>query len=293
MSSESLTRFVDDIPGVLSMLRVLQSSEKVHLERGLPLILAVDLEGMNSSDTEDATKQKCACLSVACVDDGKVFGRESFGCQPRAWIVDIASLGEAALTTALDSGDTLHSFLSREDTVKLFWDARFDVFTLFRGHAVAIPDTSVVDLQVVAMAYLRRSTTWLMGLNSRSLDTLLGTSSSRIKDSICWLERIEYLAGALWKESDGGDVRVWRHRPIDPVLVEYASGDVVFMHDLLWRMREYVSMSYVQTETRNRVAEGMTAEEWKPSQARALNPGRHWSFKKEEPTGLAAVLCAL
>jgi ribonuclease D len=158
-------------------------------------IVSIDLEGVNLGRTG-----KICLLQLACMD-GRVF------------LFDIYALGEDAFI-----GDfSLRTILESESIIKLMYDCRSDCDALF--HQYRVLPVRIFDLQVLYVLMRQPRSKYLPGLKQVLTDTLIGSTKLRV-------DRIKAEGHQLFAPTQGGNFEVWKERPLQRKLLEYAAEDV-------------------------------------------------------------------
>lgn len=142
------------------------------------------------------------------------------------YLFDVTVLGERAFGPAGAPAPTLRTLLQEPAVTKLLWDCRADAHALFRLYDIRM--AGVVDLQVSELLHrvARRdpptqvsSLAWLI---ERTSLLPLPAAQRRV------LAELKRRAGGLFLPRLGGSYAVWDKRPLNPVLMEYATDARLF-----------------------------------------------------------------
>ena len=145
---------------------------------------------------------------------------------PHTYVIDICALGTAGTfhTTGNENYNVTFKDLLEDPAVpKLFWDCRMDSEALYHQHGIAL--TSVLDLQLLEVA--KRPV-------GSDLFYLLGYAKAVARDAgLDWYDEMKMskakAAKSLFIPDLGGSWKVLTTRPLAPALLDYCSGDVLYM----------------------------------------------------------------
>lgn len=235
VETETKPVFVDD-PGELAKIcsALLLSGEDV----------AVDFEGV------DLCRHGELCIAQLATKEN-------------VWIVDVHTMGEKAF----DDG-RLRELLESRSVMKIGYDGRADSDALFHLHKTRM--TNMYDLQITSCvrqdAEERRRDRFVHGLG-KATDVYLRTTGERAPIG----EAAKKKGRALFSPDMGGSYDVWKKRPLDPALMEYAAGDVKILHNMKAAWLKYSS------ESDNTSASAIRRE--KAIKGSAAAKGRHMAMK--------------
>ena len=141
----------------------------------------------------------------------------------QTFIVDIVAMGKAAFTAG-----RLGALLESNDVLKVIYDGRSDADSLFHQFGVQI--ANVYDVQIASVERQCK----LQGRRDRFVHGL-GKAMGRFEEEQCVVSTngaIKQAGKKLFAPELGGSYDVWKDRPLNPVLVEYAAIDVVVLHSM-------------------------------------------------------------
>jgi exonuclease 3'-5' domain-containing protein 1 len=169
--------------------------------------IAVDCEGVDLSRTGKL------CLVQIGLQNGTVF------------IFDITVLGALAFEIRMNDGiETLKTLLESPRILKIIFDVRNDSEALFHQYNVAL--TNVMDIQLSELALRRCSgqkTQFLHGLKKVIEEHLdVDPTTMALKASLT----------RRFAASNGFDVQMWNHRPLQSEAIEYAAADARLLFPL-------------------------------------------------------------
>jgi exonuclease 3'-5' domain-containing protein 1 len=157
-------------------------------------LLALDLEGIDLGRTGEICILQLGCR------DGRVY------------LFDICSLQQDAFTS-----DGLRLILENEAIRKIIFDVRSDCDALKHQYGVTL--AGALDLQVLYVTVRAKAASYLPGMKKVLEDTLSRSEKMR-------LDGLKNQGKDLFAPEKGGRYEVWKDRPLNPILVEYASEDV-------------------------------------------------------------------
>jgi hypothetical protein len=213
--SEFRVVLVDNYGGLLTLLYEL-TKLKVYAESGVPVAVAVDLEGVRLS-RHGAIALLQMCLST----------------DPRTvYIVDVIALGVNAFEVATHSGTSIRRVLEDPVIRKVFFDPRHDVDALYYQYGVVVENVFDLQLAEVALRRARGLTVrYVVGLFKclYQQDLLLTPTQKKLA------EKINEAGKSLFEPEFGGNYEIFLERPLHPSLLVYASHDARYLlqlHDL-------------------------------------------------------------
>eukprot|EP00854_Cymbomonas_tetramitiformis_P031163 gene31163-39113_t len=227
--------FVDD-PGELSKIcsALILSGEDV----------AIDFEGV------DLCRHGELCIAQLATNEN-------------VWIVDVHTMSEKAF------GDgRLRQLLESPSVMKVGYDGRADSDALFHLHNTRM--TNFYDLQIASC--MRQDA--LEGCRDRFVHGLGKATAEYLRmsgESAQLSEAAKNKGKTLFAPELGGSYDVWKKRPLDPALMEYAAGDVKILHKMKAAWLEY------SPESRNTSASAMRIQ--KAINASKAPKGRHMAIK--------------
>lgn len=222
--------------------------------------VCVALGGAGASKGAPGASQRAAVLILCASGGGPVF------------VVDLFGIGEVVWDTpcAGDSTVTLRSILASPLPRKILWDCRLDSYTLWHHHGVILEHLD--DLQV-AIAHTMPAAEYLPGLSGKVLQKWVdqysgpggvrrphgstAPSTPTITRVCSTFDATVELGKHLCNPKFGGDVSVWRTRPMHPVLLAYSAQRAAALALMLWfssRIVRAMTNPAVQRECERRVA---------------------------------------
>jgi len=183
----------------------------VHLE-GIcnnEAALAVDFEGVK------LCRHGALCLvQMTCSDDPQL-----------VYVLDVHVLGKRAFTMQTPQGTSMKALLEEQNIRKVWFDPRNDVDALY--HQFGITPRGIFDLQLAEVANRRNR-----GLNVHFVQGLykcLTQCPALQSEQKVFAERINTLGKSLFEPQNGGNYEIFRHRPLNPVILVYAAHDSRYM----------------------------------------------------------------
>lgn len=173
--------------------------------------VAIDIEGVDLSRAGEV------CLIQMCGSSN-----------PIVYLFDIHVLRESAFG---EGG--LKSLLESDKVTKVFFDVRGDNDALHHLHGVQV--CSAYDIQVLwHVRFQNPGDIYLQGLK-KVLTHFLVQSKVAPKD-ISAMDHVKERGQKLFSPDLGGSYAVWKERPLQPIMLEYAAVDVKFLLDMksLW-----------------------------------------------------------
>mmetsp|Transcript_51102 Transcript_51102/g.118770 ORF Transcript_51102/g.118770 Transcript_51102/m.118770 type:complete len:458 (+) Transcript_51102:549-1922(+) len=171
--------------------------------------LAVDFEGVK------LCRHGALCLvQMTCSDDPSL-----------VYVLDVHVLGKRAFTMQTPQGTSMKGLLEEQAIRKVWFDPRNDVDALY--HQFGIMPRGIFDLQLAEVADRRNR-----GLNVhyvQGLHKCLTQCPELQSEQKVFAERINTLGKSLFEPQDGGNYEIFRHRPLNPVILVYAAHDSRYM----------------------------------------------------------------
>jgi exonuclease 3'-5' domain-containing protein 1 len=141
----------------------------------------------------------------------------------QTFIVDIVAMGKPAFTDG-----KLGALLESNDVLKVIYDGRADADALF--HQFDVQLANVYDVQIASVERQCK----LDGRRDRFVHGL-GKAIGRFEEEqgiVSTNGAIKQAGKKLFAPEHGGSYDVWKDRPLNPVLIEYAAIDVVVLHSM-------------------------------------------------------------
>jgi len=159
-------------------------------------------------------------------------------------LIDIETMGNKAFNEG-----RLRELLESETLMKLCYDCRADADALHHLHGVT--PHNLFDLQIAYCTKrdrdsLRRDP-YLKGLGHALQDLSLGSAQAQ------QLEQVKNKGLALFVPEKGGSYEVWRQRPLQQALIDYAALDVAYLHDMFQKWARFVPASQMRELSAGRV----------------------------------------
>jgi exonuclease 3'-5' domain-containing protein 1 len=208
--------------------------DKLLLRSG---ILAVDLEGIRLGRNGEI------CIVQVATAERDVY------------LFDVTALGHEAFTSGLKE------LLESEAVTKLFFDCRGDCDALYHLHQVK--PVNVLDMQVLCHKAKAGDSKFLFGF-AKALDQVLPYQQRQV------MKGIKEAGHSLFAPDRGGNLEVWKIRPLPEVLRTYCACDVVHLFVMLKTWEHCMPSTALRevSETRMRKRIGNPVVETGPQLAR-------------------------
>jgi exonuclease 3'-5' domain-containing protein 1 len=179
------------------------------------------------------------------------------------WIVDVHTMGEKAF----DEG-RLRELLESPSVLKIGYDGRADSDALFHLHQTRM--ANFYDLQITSCKRQDKlechRDRFVHGLG-KATDVYLRTSGEKAPLGAAAKAK----GRALFVPEMGGSYDVWKKRPLDPALIEYAAGDVKILHKMKAAWLEYAPESLNTAASTTRIQKAINCSK--------AAKGRHMAIK--------------
>jgi len=142
------------------------------------------------------------------------------------WLIDITVLKELGFHHKDDEGRCLKDILQAKTTKKLFFDVRNDADALFNLYGIDLANT--YDLQLLEVAVRRTAKPYVF---SKIVSGLGKTLQLYVSPPEEW-QRVKDAGVALFAPEKGGSYEVFEKRPLDDLILAYASQDVALLFQL-------------------------------------------------------------
>ncbi|CAE7237916.1 Exd1, partial [Symbiodinium pilosum] len=164
------------------------------------------------------------------------------------YLFDITTLGETAFSGGLK--DVLES----TPIIKLLYDCRNDADALRHIHGVQL--SNVLDMQVLFMHHSGQRSGQLPGM-AKALGQILSYEEHQVAKGL-------KAAGArMFAPEKGGKMKVWKLRPLPPLLVRYCSQDVQHLFSMwdAWDSLAHSELRQLSEERLRKRIEGPSSPE--------------------------------
>lgn len=200
-----------------------------HLEgiiSNMEAVLAMDFEGVK------LCRHGALCLvQMTCSDDPRL-----------VYVLDVHVLGKGAFIMQTPNGTCMKGVLEEQCIRKVWFDPRNDVDALY--HQFGIMPRGIFDLQLAEVADRRNR-----GLNVNYVQGLykcLTQCASLQQEQKVFAERINSLGKSLFEPQNGGNYEIFRHRPLNPVILVYAAHDSRYLMVLYEQYVQAIGSRWVQ-----------------------------------------------
>ena len=205
------------VSDAVATVETVETAEKVRemvdtiAENGTKEV-AIDIEGVDLCRSGE--------VSIIQLSDGKT-----------TWIVDVLKMGEDAF-----SEGGLRDLLQTPSVLKVGFDGRADADALFHLHSTKL--VGFYDLQIASCKRQDKE----QGRRDRfvhGLGKAMAAFLTNEPDRAARLEQVKKKGLSLFAPEKGGSYDVWKERPIQKDLVDYAAADVALLLEMKRRWVEY------------------------------------------------------